>query len=207
MMRTFFVCGAAAVCLAMQPVQAAVVDGMVTGGDGSFEQIVNTTGLMVGENNQQIDRLFAFNEKQSITLGADLVTDIGGTIAAGTTISSHYVFFDPASESFQDGYVDFDSNILGIITSVDLLIDSDFLGADDVTYLSPDLRGIEAPDDVSIDPGNLSRVLVDWAANDPGDYIRIITGIEPAVIPIPATGLLLVGGLGLMAMTRRRRKA
>ncbi|GFE52079.1 hypothetical protein So717_38320 [Roseobacter cerasinus] len=206
-MRTFFVCGAAAVCLAMQPVQAAVVDGMVTGGDGSFEQIVNTTGLMVGENNQQIDRLFAFNEKQSITLGADLVTDIGGTIAAGTTISSHYVFFDPASESFQDGYVDFDSNILGIITSVDLLIDSDFLGADDVTYLSPDLRGIEAPDDVSIDPGNLSRVLVDWAANDPGDYIRIITGIEPAVIPIPATGLLLVGGLGLMAMTRRRRKA
>lgn len=206
MMRTFFAFGAVAACLAFQPVQAAIVDGSVTSGVGTFEQILDPTGLTVGENNQDVDSLFAFNEKQSFVLGADLVTDIGGVISAGTTVSSHYVFFDPLAVSLQEGFINFDGDILGIIVSDSLLLASDFLGADGVTYLSPFLRGIEGGDSVEVG-GPLSKLEVDWAASTPGDYIRVITGTELTPIPIPASAALLLGGLGLMAMTRRRRKA
>lgn len=204
-MRKFFTIGAFAAFAAAHSVSAAVVDGMVTSGPGVFEEIVDPTGLSVGDNNQQSDNLFAFNEKQNFKLTSDLETDIGGTISSGTVVSSHYVFFDPV-RGFQEGFVDFDGPIIGIMTSVGTLLSSDFLGLDSVDYLSPALRGLESGDAVSINGGDDSRLLVDWFASTPGDYIRVLTEGDLGVVPIPASGALLLGGLGLAVAARRRRK-
>lgn len=205
-MRKLLAIGAFAMFAASHSVSAAVVDGLVTSGAGSFEEIADASGLTIGQNNQQSDNLFAFNELQNVTLGSDLSTDIGGTIAAGTVVSSHYVFFDPVSAS-QTGYVDFDGPIIGVMTSLGTLTASDFLGLASVDYLSPTLRGLEGGDVVGIDPGIDSRILVDWFASSPGDYIRIITEGNLGVVPVPASGLLLLGGLGMIAVARRRRKS
>ena len=108
--------------------QAAVIDGNVTSGGGSFEMI-GTAGLTVGQNNQESSNLFAFNEVQNFTLTSDLIPDIGGSIAAGTKVSSHYVFFDPATLARrQKGFVLFDGPILGIITSTSSLARHGFSG-------------------------------------------------------------------------------
>ncbi|MGZ2258520.1 VPLPA-CTERM sorting domain-containing protein [Roseobacter sp. A03A-229] len=205
-MRKILAIGAFAAFAAAQSVSAAVVDGLVTSGAGVFEEIADPSGLTIGENNQQSDNLFAFNEVQNFTLDSDLETDIGGTISAGTTVSSHYVFFDPVRAS-QTGYVDFDGKILGVITSLGTLTLSDYLGLGTVDYLSPALRGLENGDVVGIDEDNDQRILVDWFAASPGDYIRIITEGNLGVVPIPASGALLLGGLGLMVVARRRRKS
>ncbi|WP_299406069.1 VPLPA-CTERM sorting domain-containing protein [uncultured Roseobacter sp.] len=204
-MKKLLAIGVFAVVAATHSVSAAVVDGLVTSGAGSFEEIVDTTGLTVGQNNQQSDNLFAFNEAQNVKLTSDLSTDMGGSISAGTVVSSHYVFFDPV-RGFQEGFVDFDSPILAVITSLGALTLSDFLGDPEVTYLSPALRGLESGDSVGIDPGIGTRLLVDWFASSPGDYVRVITEGELAVVPVPASGLLLLGGLGMIVVARRRRK-
>ncbi|MCV3272564.1 VPLPA-CTERM sorting domain-containing protein [Roseobacter sinensis] len=206
-MRKVFVLAAFAAVTAAESVRAAVVDGLVTSGRGVFEQIVDPTGLMVGDNNQQSRNLFAFDERQGLELQSDLQLDVGGTVSSGTVVSSHYVFFDPVNSN-QEGYVDFDAPIIGLITSTANLLGSDFLGLGSVSYLNPNNRGLEGNDDVGIDPSNGSRVLVDWLAASPGDYIRVITSSDLSVtpIPVPASAAMLLSGLGVMVLARRRRR-
>ncbi|MEM1076871.1 MAG: hypothetical protein AAGI36_20655 [Pseudomonadota bacterium] len=187
---------------------AAVIDGLVTSGVGEFEQIFDTSGLVVGQNNQQQNNLFSFNEKQAFVLDRDIDADIGGTISEGTKVSSHYVFFDPV-RGVQTGYVDFDGAILGIITSLGKLIGTDDFGLDEVVYLSRRFRGLEGRDTVGIDESSPSRLLVDWRASNPGDYIRVITAVPIASAPLPASSLMLFGGVVILALAhhwRRRRR-
>jgi hypothetical protein len=187
-----------------QLVSAAVVGGGVTDGSGTF-QMIDTNGLTVGQNNQQSNNLFAFDEVQNVRLKADLTLNQGGTIKAGTRVSSHYVFFDPQRYTRQQGFIDFGTNILGIATKTSTLALTDFLGLSTVNYLAPRLRGLERPDIVGVDGADPTRLLLDWKAGNPGDYIRVITASVFATVPLPASGLVLLSGLFVLGAIRRRK--
>ena len=114
-------------------------------------------------------------------------------------MSSHYVFFDPPGHTLvnQLGTVNFDADILGLVTSPSRLNNSDFLGLSQVNYVGTPYRGLEAGDIVTIsDPRTIT---LDWSASSPGDYIRVLTQVTPVPVPgtfiLLATGLLVVGWL------------
>ena len=191
----------------------------------------NGTQNNVGNDTFNTPNLYAFNEGQNITLTQDYTVNIGTDLSSGEIISSHYVFFDPDFRSYQQGWVDFDSAIIAVITSSTLLGASDSFLNNNVTYLSPDFRGLESDDAVSIGTGTeLNRLYVDWKANSPGDFVRVITGFSqggqdpcstnPAgvggcptsggnggTVPEPAPlSLLLAGMIGIRAARRFKTK-
>ncbi len=180
---------------------ATIISGAVTGGTaykngGEFEKLFPTIGN-VGRNNHQSNNLFGFDEMQNVTLDSILKVNIGSNIAKGTVISSHYVFFDPRRSKTVKGYVEFDNDILGIITGRGKLMKSDYLGELSANYKNPRLRGLERIDHVEINELNLRRIDIDFfRASSPGDYIRVIT--ESAPVPEPGTLILL--GFGMVGM-------
>ena len=123
------------------PVGATSIGGSVTGGTalaagGTFIKLTvplsNPFGPpnSVGNDTFQSPNLYEFDEDQNILLAAPLTVDVGSSpIPAGTIVASHYVFFDPGPSQHIIGTVNFDSIILGIITSTNNLAASDFLGA------------------------------------------------------------------------------
>ena len=210
--------------LASSPVSASIITGNVTGGEalnrgGIFKILVapfidSAPDSTVGNNNLQEANLYGLDEDQNVTLTNALNVNIladglgggggSGTIAQGSIVSSQYIFFDPFTTYDQQGTVSFNSNILGIITSRNLLNNSDFLQADGVTYLEPSLRGLEAGDSVTIT--NLQTISVDWSAGSPGDYIRVVTAAT--AVPIPSAIWLFGSGLlGLFTHLKIRRSA
>lgn len=216
------ICAAAgALFLSVGMAPAAVVGGMVTSGSGSFVELdptlpgfgVGQATLEVGNDTFQNNNLYAFNEDQNIILPEALT--FGGTmLSAGTIVASHYVFFDPDGSTSQEGYVDFDADILAIAGSTTDLAATDFLLNNLVTYLNPTLRGLEAGDSATIDGSDSKRLLVDWVASTPGDYVRVFTarsasGPDPrdpdtiSPVPLPAGGALLLGALGLLGLKKR----
>lgn len=172
----------------------------------------------VGNDTLQDNNLYAFDEDQNINLLSDLLVDVGATIMAGQTVASHYIFFDPDQNHIIEGFVDFDSAVLGIATSRSNLLASDTLLNNGVTYLSPNARGLEnasqqsaigIDDEVSISLSNPNRIELTLGAGTPGDYIRVFTEFSPtAAIPLPATAWLLLaafGGLGAVSRLSRKR--
>lgn len=210
------VAGMAVVGLAPKGAHATVVGGAVTGGvaltnGGVFQLLVGGAGLTVGSNNQQSYNLFAFDEDQNITVAAPVAVNVGTSPVAGDVVASHYVFYDAPglSAKRQTGYVDFDADIYGVATRRSTLDASDYLANNAVTYLSPSLRGLEGGDFVGIDPNNTKRLLVDWAAGSPGDYVRVFTmrspiADNPPTVPLPAAAWMLLAGLGALLGLRRR---
>ncbi|MBN1687660.1 MAG: PEP-CTERM sorting domain-containing protein [Candidatus Omnitrophica bacterium] len=197
---------------------AIIIGGDVIGGyadaqGGVFQQITPPIGD-VGNNNQQSWNLFGFNEDQNIVLGAPLSVDVGPslTLPTGETVASHYVFYDPPGTISRSivGYVDFDADILGIITSRTNLDNSDFLANVSANYLSPSLRGLEAVDgdSATIDSTYAYRLNISLSASSPGDYIRVLTKRSPGhdkVIPEPSTMLMMGLASGLMFVRRFRK--
>lgn len=183
---------------------AAVVSGIVTSStcepSCTFELIAPPS--QVGNDNQDTQRLFAFDEQQDVLLTGDLTLD-GMTIGTGTRISSHYVFLDPASTTVQRnviGSVSFDTPILGVASTTGAMLGSDYLGSPTTTYNSPELRGLESEDSYSFGGSTLNVHL--WAST-PGDYIRVIT---LSAVPVPAAVWLFGSGLlGLIGVARRRK--
>ena len=214
----------AALCLTCLPASATVIFGEVTGGeafsqDGEFVKLivpfdVSDPDNTVGNDNFNTPDLYALDELQNVDLSADLDVDIladgigggggSGVLAAGTTVASHYIFFDPLATTSQAGNVAFDSNILGIITSDANLNASNVLANPDVTYSTQPGLGLEPSDD-SVEITSLTTLSISWGARTPGDYIRVITEFSPgAVIPLPAAVWLFGSAIGLLGFIRRR---
>jgi hypothetical protein len=201
------------------PASATIIDGAVTGGSaftagGTFVKLTvplaNPFGPAnsVGNDTFQSPNLFGFDEGQNIVLGAPLNVDVGSSpLPAGTTVASHYVFFDPGPSQHVIGTVNFDADVLAIITSTTNLAASDFLANTGVNYLSPGLRGLEAGDSVTI--SGARQILFDTTASSPGDYVRVLTEFSPGAgvgtVPEPGSFALLGGGLAVLATLGRRR--
>jgi hypothetical protein len=122
-------------------------------------------------------------------------------------VASHYVFFDPGPVQSQLGYVDFDADILAVITGTANLAASDYLANTGINYLNPAARGLEAGDSATIDLLLPYRLNVDWDASTPGDYVRVLTRHSPGAT-VPDTGssrMLIAFGLVALAGVRRFR--
>ena len=195
------------------PASATIIGGAVTGGTaltagGVFQKLVvpftsSPTNNTIGDDNQQSPNLFGFDEEQNIIITSTIQVNIGTNPVAGDVVASHYIGFDPASGLGQVGYIDFDADIYGVATDRTKLNDSDFLANTGVTYLSDSLRGLEGGDSVMIDPTNSRRLLVNWFANSPGDYVRVFTQFSAAAVPAPPVAGFLLLGVGLLAARRR----
>ncbi len=202
---------------------AIIVGGAVTSGAGSFVQLTTPLGNpfgpanSVGNDTFQNPNLYGFNESQNAVVAAGGLTlnvvpaaapgggTGGGTITAGTIVASHYIFFDPQANS-QEGWVQFDSMILGVLTLTDSLAASDYLANTGVNYLNPDLRGLEPGQDSAwVLTAQPNRVYVNWNASTPGDYIRVLTAFSPGAVPDVGSTLLLLG-LSLAGLSVARRK-
>ena len=162
---------------------ATVMDGRIEqqNGAGQFVKLTTDTPFSVGADNFDDDNLYAFDEDQNILLTAPIRVDIGGddgVIPKGTTVASHYVFFDSLN-GIQIGYVDFDSPILGIAAFQDTMGATDFLANTTVDYIGTTLRGLEQGDFVWIDESDPFRLWVYWAGSSPGDYVRVFTSKSP----------------------------
>ena len=172
----------AALCVAATPVAATVLDGKILRqtGNGSFQKLATSPPFSVGYDTFNTDHLYAFDEDQNIELTEPVRVDIGigPMIPAGTVVASHYVFFD-SWDGVQYGYVTFDAPILGIAAFQNTMAATDFLANIEVTYISPELRGLERGDRVWIDEDDPHRLWVYWAGSSPGDYIRVFTERSP----------------------------
>jgi hypothetical protein len=217
-MRTLCVCFALAIVISI-PATATIISGTVTGGSafaagGTFVKLsvplANPFGPpnSVGNDTFQSPNLYGFDEDQNILLLAPLVVDVGSSpIPAGTTVASHYIFFDPGPSQSMVGTVDFDSDVLAIITSTGTLAASDFLANTGVNYLNPGLRGLEVGDSVTI--SGLRQILFDTTASTPGDYVRVLTKFSPGAdnVPEPGSVASLGSGLAVLAALLRRNRA
>lgn len=177
---------ATALALLAGPAQAFILDGEILrqNGVGAFVKLDTDTPFSVGFDTFDDDNLYGFDEDQNITLVEPIRVDIGdedGVIAQGTIVASHYVFFDSLS-GIQHGYVYFDAPILGIAAFQNTMARTDFLANTSVTYISPDLRGLEQGDRVWIDQDDPQKLWVYWAGSSPGDYIRVFTEQSPSAL-------------------------
>lgn len=159
--------------------QAIVLEGEVLrqNGNGTFVKLDPEDIFAVGQDNFDDDNLYAFDEDQNIELTEPIRVDIGGNdgvVPAGTTVASHYVFFDSIAGT-QLGFVYFDAPILGVAALEGTMADTDFLANTEVVYIGTELRGLEPGDTVWIDEEDPHRLWVYWAGSSPGDYIRVFT--------------------------------
>jgi hypothetical protein len=203
--------------VAAAPVWAGAIGGAVTGGqanknDGTYVLLsvpwgdASTPANTVGDNNFNTWNLYAFDEVQNYTLTSPLVTSTG-TIAAGTSIDSQYVFFDPPGDGGKlIGDVQFDGEVLGIITTQEGLEDTNkLLGDTGVDYKDTADVGLESGDSVIIDPSNADEIEWDTSASSPGDSVRVITA-DPPSVPEPASTLLMGSGFASLLFLLRRKK-
>jgi hypothetical protein len=174
---------------------------------------------VLGPNAIGDPQFFAFYEKQNMVLDHDVKVGKKVWIDKGTLVSSNYILYDPTDLVRQSVTITFDSEILGVITKNKKLKKTDFMGRDDVEYKKFRHRGREHRDRYVISPDGQSITFY-FRANDPGDYVRVITaGVEtppppppppidpPPNAPLPEPGAALLFGVGaaLVKLSTGRR--
>jgi hypothetical protein len=199
-----------------------ILSGVVSGGQsftqgGSFIKLApgftaSDPDNTVGNNTFQTPNLYGFDEDQNVqvvggALNVDILASTGlpGSLSVGTTVASHYIFFDPRATTSQIGSVTFDADILAVISSTGNLLASDYLANTGVTYLNPSLRGLEAGDSAIIDATNPKKLNVDWTASTPGDYVRVLTKFSPgATVPEAGASFILLALSGAALLGARK---
>jgi hypothetical protein len=170
----------------------------------------------LGPNPLGESSFFAFYEQQDVVLQNDVRVN-RGWVGQGTLVRSHYILYDPTNVTRRVVTITFDSEILGVMTNGRRLKKSDFLGMEDVDYKRFRHRGREWRDKYEISEDGRS-ITFRMRANNPGDYMRILTRGEipippspppPPVSALPEPGAALLFGLGtawIGVSTGRKRR-
>lgn len=214
------VAAAVAALVAAVPAHAVIVSGKLTMppatagrsatstplpmiSDGAFIKVDPVPdGLEVGRDGFNDPHVRGFDEQQNVLLSRRLFLDGGTSIAAGTSVSSHYLVFDPVQPMSATGRVEFAGRVLGLGSSRGVLSRTDFLGAPGVAYHNPTSRGIEAVTDWARFSGR--SVDFHFVTNSPGDSLRVFTAAS--AVPEPGSWAMLLTGFGLVGHSLRRRR-
>lgn len=190
----FFVALAGALSVGAPAVRADLIDGP--------DIIAAPADVRDDAPGAENDHQQAFNEQQNIVLTSAVDIDGGGSIAAGTLVSSHMIFLNTAGSVFAedlDVTWTFSDEVLGVMSNTAGTREADSsgqLGADGTIYPSAfSLRGLESNDGYTI-VGN--TIMVSMSVTEPGDWIRVVTA------PTPGSALLGLIGLGTVGWIRRR---
>lgn len=198
-------------------VMATSASASIVGFNAAEVKIIPAPALVNNNTPGDNDFLLAFNEAQSVTLGAALTTD-QGTIAAGTLVDSHMVFLNRSDRKTGnanlisvDTEIQFGGTVLGTMSDQNgglRMVPSDFLGGPVTTYANFNNRGLEQTncgvncDFVTFALGS-DTVRFDLHVTQPGDWVRVVT---VAAVPTPAAFAMMGTGLAAFAVMRRRRR-
>ena len=134
------------------------------------------SAFQVGADNWNVDGVFWGFDEKSVTLGAQLNVFSGNgslptILAAGTPLSSHYIFFDPLVGQIT-GTVKFNAPILGVLWSTaDVTGSNGLFGLQGVTYNFHEATGLEATDLFSLRGRHAHREL--GSVGSGGSYPRL----------------------------------
>lgn len=185
--------------------------------------VIGTSGTVLFESNPfptaNNNQIFVFDEQQNTSFVGTQSLDFGN-IAPGTQVNSHYLQYEPLSETgiVGAGSVTFDAPILGVASStanLSLDLNPDVAATADTYFglesllgpyalgLDPDARGIGSPEDnltFTIGSPTLSIDSLEIPATGAGnlDGIRIFTAVPSVPEPITLLGTVMTFGLGLL---------
>lgn len=186
---------------------------------GDFDVIYNPTNVTLGTIESDIT-ISSFEENQNIFIDTSFNLDLGDNVQQGSYIDSHYLFFDPLSNTENVvsgmGTITFSGDIIGIIYTTSSLNSTDsLLGLTSTIYPSDFIyRGAGGYTTSSYIYGNSD--IFSWSDNILSvdrfgtlagnmDSIRVIT--ESVSVPEPSTFVLLFMGIIGIALFKHTKKS
>ena len=129
-------------------------------------------------------------------------------IWSGQAVNSWYLIWEPLDRLTVSGTITFDAPILFFQDDKSELVATAAFGKPGVSYsYASGLVGLETPDknNTSWSGSTLTLAGSGWNAGSSGDHVRVMTAVNP--VPEPGTYALMLGGLGVVGLLARRRRA